>query len=126
MYDITIVGSGVSGIFLAYTLLQTEIKLKILVIEKGKKFKDRICPIESGLINKCICCKICNKTQGFGGMGRSEGKFNYTNDFGGHLGEKIGNKNGMNFSMEYSMKPYAYLVQIKLNYIEQKMKNLKV
>lgn len=92
MYDITIVGSGVSGIFLAYTLLQTDIKLKILMIEKGKKFEDRVCPIESGLSKKCMHCKICNKFQGFGGMGRSEGKFNYTNDFGGHLAEKIGNK----------------------------------
>lgn len=92
MYDIAIVGSGVSGIFLAYTLLQKEKKLKILVIEKGRKFVNRICPIESGLSERCISCKICNKTQGFGGMGRSEGKYNYTNDFGGHLGEKIGNK----------------------------------
>lgn len=100
MYDITIVGSGVSGIFLAYTLLQTSTKLKILMIEKGRKFKDRVCPIESGLSKKCICCKICNKTQGFGGMGRCEGKFNYTNDFGGHLGEKIGNKTAIDI-MEY-------------------------
>ena len=100
MYDIAIVGSGVSGIFLAYTLLQTEKKMKILVIEKGRKFIDRICPIESGLSKRCISCKICNKTQGFGGMGRSEGKFNYTNDFGGHLGEKIGYENVIKL-MEY-------------------------
>ncbi len=92
MYDITIVGAGVSGIFLAYTLLQSETNLKILMIEKGKQFLDRICPIESGLSGKCMNCKKCNKIQGFGGMGRSEGKFNYTNDFGGNLGDKIGNK----------------------------------
>jgi len=42
-----------------------------------------------------MCCKICNKIHGFGGMGRSEGKYNYTNDFGGHLGEKIGNKKAL-------------------------------
>lgn len=96
MYDITIVGTGVSGIFLAYTLLQTETKLKILMIERGRKFTDRVCPIESGVSEKCINCIICNKTQGFGGMGRSEGKFNYTNDFGGHLGEKIGDKTVIN------------------------------
>ncbi|MEJ8554903.1 NAD(P)/FAD-dependent oxidoreductase [Tepidibacter sp. Z1-5] len=96
MYDIAIVGAGVSGIFLAYTLLQTETKLKILMIEEGKNFIDRICPIEKGSSEKCVNCKICNKIQGFGGMGRSEGKFNYTNDFGGHLGEKVGNDNAMN------------------------------
>ena len=100
MYDITIVGSGVSGIFLAYTLLKAETKLKILMIEKGRKFKDRICPIENLLSEKCINCNICNKTQGFGGMGRSEGKFNYTNDFGGELGAKIGHKTAINL-MEY-------------------------
>lgn len=100
MYDITIVGTGVSGIFLAYTLLQTERNLKILMIEKGRKFTERICPIESGLSKKCINCKICNKSQGFGGMGRCEGKFNYTNDFGGHLGEKIGNEKSLEL-MEY-------------------------
>ncbi|MBU3112276.1 NAD(P)/FAD-dependent oxidoreductase [Clostridium lacusfryxellense] len=92
MYDITIVGSGVSGIFLAYTLLQSETNLKILMVEKGKEFLDRICPIEIELSGKCMNCKTCNKIQGFGGMGRSEGKFNYTNDFGGNLGDKIGNK----------------------------------
>ncbi|MCT4507531.1 MAG: hypothetical protein N4A48_02015 [Tepidibacter sp.] len=96
MYDITIVGAGVSGIFLAYTLLQTEKELKILMIEKGKNFIDRICPIEQGSNEKCVNCKICNKIQGFGGMGRSEGKFNYTNDFGGYLGEKIGNDKAIN------------------------------
>ena len=95
MYDITIVGSGISGIFLAYTLLQSEAKLKILIIEKGRKFTERICPIEIGSSEKCMCCKICNKIHGFGGMGRSEGKYNYTNDFGGHLGEKIGNKKAL-------------------------------
>ncbi|WBW96724.1 NAD(P)/FAD-dependent oxidoreductase [Oceanirhabdus sp. W0125-5] len=100
MYDITIVGAGVSGIFLAYTLLQTERKLKILMIEKGKKFIDRICPIESEANKKCVDCKICSKTQGFGGMGRSEGKYNYTNDFGGNLGKNIGNEKAIDL-MKY-------------------------
>lgn len=100
MYDITIVGAGVSGIFLAYTLLQSKAKLKILMIEKGRKPTDRTCPIEKGLRKKCVDCKICNRLQGFGGMGRSEGKFNYTNDFCGHLGEKIGSENAINL-MEY-------------------------
>lgn len=96
MYDIAIVGSGISGIFLAYTLLQTKKPPKILMIEKGKKFIDRICPIEKGWSKKCVDCKICSKLQGFGGMGRSEGKFNYTNDFGGHLGDKIGSEEVIN------------------------------
>jgi len=100
MYDIIIVGAGMSGIFLAYTLLQTNTKLKILMIEKGRKLIDRTCPIEIGLSDKCVDCNICNRLQGFGGMGRSEGKFNYTNDFGGHLDEKIGVDKVLNL-MEY-------------------------
>jgi len=100
MYDIAIVGTGVSGIFLAYTLLMSETKLKILMIEKGQKFIDRICPIESGKSEICINCNVCNKAQRFGGMGKSEGKFNYTNDFGGKLGEKIGNEVVINLMEE--------------------------
>lgn len=37
MYDITIVGSGVSGIFLAYTLLQTDIKFKASEVWVGQR-----------------------------------------------------------------------------------------
>ena len=100
MYDVTIVGSGISGIFLAYTLLQKEAKLKILMIEKGKKFTDRACLLEKGLAEKCARCIVCDKLQGFGGMGRSEGKFNYSNDFGGHLNEKVGSEKAIEL-MEY-------------------------
>ena len=96
MYDIAIVGSGVSGIFLAYTLLQEESNINILMIERGRKFIERICPIENGGSAECVHCTICNKTQGFGGMGRSEGKYNYTNDFGGEIGKKIGEKCAIN------------------------------
>lgn len=91
IYDICILGSGISGIFLAYTLAQDNNR-KILMIEKGKKFEERVCPIEYKINNKCINCKICSRIQGFGGLGRSEGKFNYTNDFGGSLNEKLGDE----------------------------------
>lgn len=100
MHDITIVGAGMSGIFLAYTLVQKETKLKILIIEKGREFIDRICPIEEGLSKKCNSCTVCSKLQGFGGMGRSEGKFNYTNDFGGDLAGKVGSEEVISL-MEY-------------------------
>lgn len=95
MYDITIVGAGVSGIFLAYTLLQAEAGRKILIIEKGRKFTDRTCQVENGESEKCLECKVCNRLQGFGGMGRSEGKFNYTTDFGGSLSRLLGREEVM-------------------------------
>lgn len=36
-----------------------------------------------------VCnCTTCDKYFGFGGLGKSEGKFNYTNGFGGELEKK--------------------------------------
>ena len=39
-YDIVIVGGGISGLFLAYKLVNT--KLNILVLEKESKFGGRV------------------------------------------------------------------------------------
>jgi hypothetical protein len=92
MYDVTIIGSGISGLFLAYSLSAAMPNLKILMIEKGRSFRERICSIDIGAASLCINCDICNRLFGFGGLGRSEGKFNYTFDFGGELHKKIGMK----------------------------------
>ena len=90
MYDITIIGAGVSAVFFSYTLSQRMPKLKILLLEKGNMFDKRICPMESKKTDKCINCTVCGRFSGFGGLGKSEGKFNFTTDFGGDLHEKIG------------------------------------
>ncbi len=90
IYDIIIIGAGVSGVFSAYSLLQKHKNIKILLIDKGSKLDKRICPIEEKNISSCVNCSLCNKLFGFSGLGRSEGKFNFTNDFGGEIGEKIG------------------------------------
>lgn len=88
MYDITIIGSGVSSIFLAYTLLQSN--QKVLILEKGKSLEERACAIDKG----GICnCDVCGKYYGFAGLGKSEGKFNYSCDFGGELAQKVGRVN---------------------------------
>ncbi|HSQ88889.1 NAD(P)/FAD-dependent oxidoreductase [Romboutsia sp.] len=99
MYDIIIIGAGVSGIFTAYTLIHENKNLRIKLIEKGKTLENRVCPIESNSKN-CLNCDICNKFMGFGGMGRSEGKYNYTNDFGGYLGKLIGDKKALKYMDE--------------------------
>lgn len=70
-YDITIVGAGVSGIFAAYELASSG--LKVLLLDKGKKLEER-----------------SDSYIGFGGLGMSEGKYNFTNDFGGELERKTG------------------------------------
>lgn len=88
MYDITIIGSGVSSIFLAYTLLQTN--QKVLILEKGKSLEERNCALDQG----GVCnCEVCGKYYGFAGLGKSEGKFNYSCDFGGELAQKVGREN---------------------------------
>ncbi|WP_347548273.1 NAD(P)-binding protein [Pseudalkalibacillus hwajinpoensis] len=89
MYDVVIIGAGVSGIFMAYTLTKEHPEYSILLIDKGKKLSERTCKTDS--INSCTCDE-CDQFIGFGGLGKSEGKFNYTNDFGGSLGRKIGNE----------------------------------
>lgn len=79
MYDIVIIGSGVSGVFTAMGLLASD--KKILIIDKGKALPERI---KSEQLEDFFA--------GFGGLGISEGKYNFTNDFGGELAEKIGEK----------------------------------
>ncbi|MGN4424852.1 NAD(P)-binding protein [Bacillus cereus group sp. MYBK30-1] len=85
MYDITIIGAGVSSIFMAYTLAKSN--KKVLILDKGKPLEHRNCSLEQGEICNCTAC---DKYFGFGGLGKSEGKFNYTNGFGGELEEKVG------------------------------------
>lgn len=89
MYDVAIIGAGVSGIFMAYKLTLEHPEYKIIMIDKGKRLSERTCKAES----KSSCtCEVCDQYIGFGGLGKSEGKFNYTNDFGGSLDRKIGNQ----------------------------------
>ena len=51
-YDIVIVGMGPSSIFCAYELIKLNSNKKILLIEKGRKIEDRICPISK--TGKCL------------------------------------------------------------------------
>ncbi|MCI0766107.1 NAD(FAD)-utilizing dehydrogenase [Bacillus sp. TL12] len=87
MYDVTIIGGGVSAVFMAYVLAKSN--QKILILDKGKPLEHRNCPLDTG--NSCTC-NTCDKYFGFGGLGKSEGKFNYTNGFGGELEKKVGKK----------------------------------
>ncbi len=73
-YDLIIVGMGPSSIFCAYELLKLGTKKKILLIEKGHRIENRICPASK--CGKCMKCKpICNIIGGFSGAGAfSDGK----------------------------------------------------
>ena len=73
-YDLIIVGMGPSSVFCAYELIKLNSKKKILLIEKGHKIENRICPISK--TGKCMKCKpICSIIGGFSGAGAfSDGK----------------------------------------------------
>ena len=45
MYDVVIVGAGPAGLFCAYELTQKNPNLKILMLEKGRLVKNRVCPM---------------------------------------------------------------------------------
>ncbi len=85
-YDVIIVGAGPSGIFAAYELIKEEKDLKILILEKGRSIKQRVCPKrETGT---CLNCQPCNIVTGFSGAGAfSDGKLSLDKqgEIGGNL-----------------------------------------
>lgn len=77
MYDVVIVGAGPAGLFAAYELIENNNKLKILLLDKGKKVSNRFCPMNRDK-TKCLNCNPCNILSGFGGAGTfSDGKLNF-------------------------------------------------
>ena len=98
-YDVIIIGAGPGGIFSAYELKDSG--LKVAVFEEGFPLEKRRCPIDGEKIKTCVKCKTCSIMSGFGGAGAfSDGKYNITNDFGGSLYEHIGRKKALEL-MEY-------------------------
>lgn len=89
-YDVAIIGSGTSGIFAGYELITKSPGLKIAMVEKGNDIYNRKCPIVQKKVKDCVRCKSCDIMRGFGGAGAfSDGKFNFTTEFGGWLNEYI-------------------------------------
>lgn len=91
-YDVAIIGAGTAGIYAAYELTMRAPSLKVVVLESGHDIYSRGCPIVEGKTKTCVGCKPCAIMSGFGGAGAfSDGKYNFTTEFGGWLGEYIGN-----------------------------------
>ena len=106
-YDVIIIGAGPGGIFSAYELKDSG--LKVAVFESGNELKKRKCPIDGKKIKKCTHCNTCSIMSGFGGAGAfSDGKYNITNDFGGSLYKHIGR--------EKSLELMRYVDGINLKY----------
>lgn len=92
-YDVAIIGAGTAGVFAGYELLLKKPHLKILILEMGSDIYHRQCPIVTGKVRECISCKPCAIMSGFGGAGAfSDGKYNFTTQFGGWLGDYLGDE----------------------------------
>ncbi|MDI6605357.1 MAG: NAD(P)/FAD-dependent oxidoreductase [Thermoanaerobacteraceae bacterium] len=89
LYDVIIIGGGPAGLFTSLELVKEIDGLKILLLEKGKNIRERLCPIGK-YGSKCLNCKPCSITCGIGGAGAfSDGKLTLTSDFGGVLDEYL-------------------------------------
>ena len=95
-YDIIIVGAGAGGVFLSYELTKMNTNARILMLDKGGRLEERICPIKAGKTERCIKCDPCHIMNGYGGAGTlSDGKYNLTTQFGGDLHKYIGEEKAM-------------------------------
>jgi uncharacterized FAD-dependent dehydrogenase len=96
-YDVGIIGGGPAAVFAAYELALTNPAVKIVLIEAGEDIYARKCPIAEKKVANCINCKSCGIMRGFGGAGAfSDGKYNFTTQFGGWLNEYLPDQEVLN------------------------------
>lgn len=89
-YDVAIIGGGPSAIFAAYELTKIVPGLSVAIFEEGRDIYSRHCPINQKKTDRCLHCDPCGIMRGFGGAGAfSDGKFNFTAEFGGWLNEYL-------------------------------------
>ncbi len=89
-FDVAIIGAGEAGIYAGYELAKRNPDLKIIIVDQGPDIYTRSCPIVAGKVTECIHCSVCSTMCGFGGAGAfSDGKFNFTTEFGGWLTDYI-------------------------------------
>ena len=76
-YDVAIIGAGPAGLFAAYELITNNKDLKIVLMDRGFKVKNRVCPMNQKKI-PCQNCNPCAILSGYGGAGTfSDGKLNF-------------------------------------------------
>lgn len=95
-YDVAIIGAGPAGVYAAYELILNNPSVKIAVIEEGHDIYTRKCPIAEKKVGHCVKCTPCGIMRGFGGAGAfSDGKYNFTTEFGGWLNDYMSDKDVM-------------------------------
>ena len=88
IYDVAIIGGGIAGLMAAYTLIDANPQLNIVLYEKGKALRNRLCPIVAGKSRECLKCKPCAIMEGMAGAGAfSDGKYIISSEYGGWLPE---------------------------------------
>ncbi|MEW6540306.1 MAG: NAD(P)/FAD-dependent oxidoreductase [Bacillota bacterium] len=90
MYDVIIVGAGPAGIFAALELVAAKPDLSIVMLEKGRDIKKRVCPSRQAQL-PCRHCTPCATLCGWGGAGAfSDGKLTLSPEVGGALEDYVG------------------------------------
>ncbi|NLM74149.1 MAG: NAD(P)/FAD-dependent oxidoreductase [Clostridiaceae bacterium] len=108
-YDVIIIGCGTAGIFAGYELNKLIPNADILMLEQGSDIYHRNCPIVEKKVKTCISCNSCGIMNGFGGAGAySDGKYNFTTQFGGWLNEYLDN--------EYIMDLIEYVDTVNIDF----------
>ena len=96
-YDVIIIGAGPAGLFSAYELISKNKSLKIAILDKGFRVKNRVCPMNKKGI-PCQNCNPCAILAGYGGAGTfSDGKLNFIprlgkSDLTKYMPESVANK----------------------------------
>lgn len=85
-YDVAIIGGGPGGLMAAYRIAQNDPSLSVVLFEKGHALSDRVCPLVSKKVDKCIKCRSCAIMEGMAGAGAfSDGKYVISTEYGGWL-----------------------------------------
>jgi len=103
----------------AYEISKVNPSSSIAIIEKGKHLKDRKCPINLGMTDKCLNCEECAIMSGIAGGGAfSDAKFNITTEYGGWINEYISNSVAL-----YYMNKLDYILKLMNSKSIEAMKN---
>lgn len=85
-YDVIIIGGGISGIMMAYRLLQKSPGIRLCLLERGRDIHSRKCPIIHKKSDRCVKCEPCAVMEGMAGAGAfSDGKYVISTEYGGWL-----------------------------------------
>ena len=89
-YDVAVIGGGPAAIFACWEFSEKFPGLSVVMLEEGHTVAKRHCPLAAGKTDHCLRCVPCAIMRGFGGAGAfSDGKYNFTTEFGGWLPEYL-------------------------------------